>query len=144
MKLVVTIFLSVILAKSCNTQQSDEMKKANIEYQAVSRGYYLAINIQNDLLTIANKRDAPPKEYKLSDSERDALSKLFLDLKLDALSKYEGPTQKRFYDGAPIANMRVVYEGKNYETQSFDHGYPPKEIEAFVNKIVSFSNPAAE
>ncbi|OYU78991.1 MAG: hypothetical protein CFE23_16165 [Flavobacterium sp. BFFFF1] len=144
MKLVVTIFLSVILAKSCNTQQHDEMKKANIEYQAVSRGYYLAINIQNDLLTIANKRDAAPKEYKLSDSERDALSKLFLDLKLDALSTYEGPTQKRFYDGAPIANMRVVYEGKTYETQSFDHGYPPKEIEAFVNKIVSFSNPAAE
>jgi hypothetical protein len=37
------------------------------------------------------------------------------------------PTEKRFYDGAAIANLKIIYKGVN-ETPSFDHGSPPYEI----------------
>jgi len=55
---------------------------------------------------------------------------------LDSLSTFKDPTQKRFYDGAPIANMKVTYKDKEYQALDFDHGFPPIEIEKLVNKIV--------
>ena len=37
-----------------------------------------------------------------------------------------------------MANVRIVYKGKIYESQTFDHDIPPLEIKKFVEKIVSF------
>jgi hypothetical protein len=53
------------------------------------------------------------------------------------LSTYKDPTQKRVYDGAAIAELIINYKEKEYQTKNFDHGYPPVEIEKFVNKLVS-------
>ena len=140
MKLFAMVFLTLVLAKGCDRQLSDEMKKATIEYQATSRGYYLNINIQDEKLTMTRKRDGETKEYTLTNQDWKELANLYKTVDLDKLSEYKDPTQKRFYDGAAIANLRVVYEGKTYETKGFDHGNPPVEIAAFVNKIVSFSD----
>jgi hypothetical protein len=60
-------------------------------------------------------------------------------MELDSLPKLKAPTEKRFYDGAPIANFKITFQDKTYETPSFDHGFPPKEIKKFVNKINSFA-----
>jgi len=116
------------------------MKKATIEYQAISRGYYLNINIQDEKLTMTRQRDGETKEYTLTNQDWKDLADLYKKVDVDKLSTYKDPTQKRFYDGAAIANLRVVYEGKTYETVGFDHGNPPVEIAEFVNKIVSFSD----
>jgi hypothetical protein len=58
---------------------------------------------------------------------------------LEELPKLKYPTQKRFYDGAAIANLKIRYQDKDYETVDFDHGFPPAEIEKIVNKIVSLA-----
>jgi hypothetical protein len=60
-------------------------------------------------------------------------------MKLDSLPKLKAPTEKRFYDGAAIANFKITFKDSTYETTSFDHGFPPKEIKKFVNKINSFA-----
>jgi hypothetical protein len=60
----------------------------------------------------------------------------FETIALDSLATYKDPTQKRFYDGAAIANLKVTYKEKEYQTLDFDHGFPPVEIEKLVNKIV--------
>ena len=65
----------------------------------------------------------------------------FQAINLDEIQNLKSPTEKRFYDGAAIGTLRITYEGKLYETQAFDHGNPPLEIEKFVNKIVSFATP---
>jgi hypothetical protein len=57
-------------------------------------------------------------------------------LDLEKLSTYEGPTQKRLYDGAAIANLKVTYKEKQYNSASFDHGNPPVEIEDFIKKVL--------
>jgi hypothetical protein len=59
-------------------------------------------------------------------------------LDLDLLSQLKAPTEKRLFDGAAIANLKITKQGKTFESQSFDHGYPPAEIEKVVNKMLSF------
>ena len=140
MKIVTMIFLTLFLAKGCDRQLSDEMKKSTIEYQAISRGFYLNINIQDERLKMTRQRDGETKEYELSNQDWIDLANLYKKIQLEKLPTYKDPTQKRFYDGAAIANLRVIYEGKTYETIGFDHGNPPVEIAEFVNKIVSFSD----
>lgn len=139
MKIFAMVFLTLFLAKGCDAELRKEMKKSTIEYQATSRGFYLNINIQDEKLTMTRKRDGETKEYTLTNQDWKDLANLYKKVELDKLSSYKDPTQKRFYDGAAIANLRVVYEGKTYQTIGFDHGNPPIEIEEFVNKIVSFS-----
>lgn len=139
MKIFTMIFLTLFLAKGCDRQLSEEMKKSTIEYQATSRGFYLNINIQDETLSMTKNRDDKAKQYSLTAKDWKELANLYKKINIEKLSTYKDPTQKRFYDGAAIANLRVVYEGKTYETVGFDHGNPPLEIAEFVNKIVSFS-----
>lgn len=139
MKIFAMIFLTLFLAKGCDAELKKEMKEANIEYQATSRGFYLNINIQDEKLFMTRQRDGETKEYKLKNQDWKDLANLYKKIDIKKLSTYKDPTQKRFYDGAAIANLIVVYEGKTYQTIGFDHGNPPVEIEEFVNKIVSLS-----
>ena len=138
MKVVTLIFLSIFLSRSCNKELNDEMKNTTIEYQALSRGYFLNISIHDEELSIIDKQGGKSSDYKLSKSDWKELANLYKVINLKKLSDYKAPTEKRFYDGAAIANLRIIYDGKIYETQAFDHGTPPIEIEKFVNKIVSF------
>ena len=55
------------------------------------------------------------------------------------LKLLKDPTQKRFYDGATIAKFRLVENEEIFETKDFDGGYPPKEIEQIVNKILEIA-----
>lgn len=139
MKVTALIFLSIILSKSCNKELNGEMEKTTIEYQALSRGYFLNITICNEEVAIIDKRDGKPRINQLSKKEWKELADLYKVINLKKLSEYKPPTEKRFYDGAAIANLRIIYDGKTYESQAFDHGAPPIEIEKFVNKIVSFA-----
>lgn len=141
MKVVAMIFLSIFLSKSCNKELNDEMKKTTIEYQALSRGYFLNITIHDEDLSIINKQNGKSSDYKLSKKDWKELADLYKVINLKKLPEYKAPTEKRFYDGAAIANLRIIYDGKTYESQAFDHGTPPVEIEKFVNKIVSFAKP---
>jgi tripartite-type tricarboxylate transporter receptor subunit TctC len=52
--------------------------------------------------------------------------------------KMQGEPRRFFADGAAIANLKITKQGKTFESQSFDHGYPPVEIEKVVNKMLSF------
>jgi hypothetical protein len=115
------------------------MKNTAIDYQALSRGYFLNITIQDDKLSIIDKRDAKPREYKLTKNDWKELANLYKFVKVEKLPTFKAPTEKRFYDGAAIATLRITYEGKTYETEAFDHGNPPLEIQKFVDKIVSFA-----
>ena len=138
MKTITMIFLSLFLTKDCSQKEKEEMKKATIEYQAISRGSYVNIQIQNETLSIVRKREEKAKSYHLAKEDFKELTDLFVKIDLNQLENYKGPEEKRFYDGAAMANVRIVYEGKVYQSQTFDHDSPPVEIAAFVNKIVSF------
>ena len=141
MKLFTMIFLSIFLGKSCSSQTKNDLKTAVVEYTANTRGFYQKISIQNQMVTVTNDRRGgeKPVATTISDADWKELVGYFESIQLDSLATLKAPTEKRFYDGAAIANLKIVYKDKNYETAAFDHGYPPEGIKKLVDKINSFA-----
>lgn len=146
---VVVLFFAIV---GCNNQKKvvendsktksevNEYKVPKIEYEASSRGFYEKIIIENQMVSVVNERDGKDngETVKISDDVNKELSSYLNSVQLDQLATYKDPTQKRFYDGAAIANLKITVDGVEYKTVDFDHGNPPVEIEKLVNKIVSF------
>jgi hypothetical protein len=61
----------------------------------------------------------------------------FNKVDLENLPNLKPPTQKRLYDGAAIAELKITFKGKTFETKSFDHGNPPMEIQKVVEIVNS-------
>lgn len=141
MKTISLILLTLFLGKSCTNQSQKDITNTVIQYTSDTRGYHLKIIIVNQKATISQGvgTDNPSEEIAISDSDWKEMISEFQKINLDEMPNLKDPTQKRFYDGAAIANLKIRYQDKNYETVSFDHGFPPAAIEKFVNKIVSLA-----
>lgn len=141
MKILSILFLTIFLGKGCEAQKKQDIETAVIEYVANTRGSYQKITVKNQMVTVSKDRSGNDKSVptKISDADWKELVEYFKTVKLDSLAKLKAPTEKRFYDGAAIANLKVTYKDKDYETTGFDHGFPPKEIKKFVNKITSLA-----
>lgn len=141
MKLFTMILLSIFLGKSCTCQTKNDLKTAVLEYTANTRGFYQKITIENQMVTVSKDRDGndKPVATKISDKDWKELIGYFETMELDTLPTLKAPTQKRFHDGAAIADLKVTYKDKTYQTEAFDHGYPPGAIKKLVTKINSFA-----
>ncbi|MDI6032397.1 hypothetical protein QLS91_04860 [Flavobacterium sp. LB2P84] len=141
MKILSLLFLTIFLGNGCDSAKAQDIETAVIEYTANTRGFYQKITVKNQMLTISKDRDGNDKAVptKISDADWKELVDCFKKVELDSLSKLKAPTEKRFYDGAAIANFKITFKDKTYETTSFDHGFPPKEIKKFVNTITSLA-----
>jgi hypothetical protein len=141
MKLFTVIILSLFLGKSCEGQTKNDLKTAVLEYTANTRGFYQKITIQNQMVSISKDRSGndQPVSTKISDKDWEELVDYFDSVELDSLATLKAPTEKRFYDGAAIANLKVTHKDKTYQTEAFDHGYPPVIIKKLVDKINSFA-----
>lgn len=131
------MFLTLFLGKGCDDQQKQDIDTAVIEYVANSRGFYQKITVEKQTVTVSSDRSGREKTVptKISDVDWKELVNCFKKVELDSLAKLKAPTEKRFYDGAAIANLKITYKDTVYETTSFDHCFPPKEIKKFVNRI---------
>jgi hypothetical protein len=152
MKKLALLVVSIFGFIGCNNQkiavendlktnsEVKEYKVPKIEYEANTRGFYEKITIENQMVSVIYDRDAykggEPKQ--ISDDVNKELNSYLNAIKLDQLAKFKDPTQKRFYDGAAIANLKITVDGIEYKTVDFDHGNPPVEIEKLVNRVVSF------
>ena len=141
MKLFAMIFLSLFLGKSCGGQTKNDLKTAVLEYTANTRGFYQKIQIYDQKVTISKDRSGNdlPEAMKISDKDWKELVAYFETINLDSLPTLKAPTEKRFHDGAAIADLKVVYKDKTYQTEAFDHGYPPEAIKKLITKINSFA-----
>lgn len=117
------------------------MKTAVLEYTANTRGFYQKITIQDQIVSISKDRNdtESPVTRKISDKDWKELVSYFETIDLDSLPTLKAPTQKRFHDGAAIADLKVTYKDKAYQTEAFDHGIPPEKIKKLVDKINSFA-----
>ncbi|WP_367756060.1 hypothetical protein [Flavobacterium sp. WC2430] len=141
MKILSLLFLTLFLGKGCEGDKKQDIETAVIEYVANTRGFYQKITIEKQMVSISNDRSGKEKiePTKISDADWKILIDLFQDLNLDEIKDLKSPTEKRLYDGAAIANIKITYKGITYESPSFDHGFPPYEIKKLVNKINSFA-----
>jgi hypothetical protein len=140
MKAITMIILTLFLGKGCSQETKNDLANSTIQYVANTRGFYQKITIKNQEVFISNDRneEGDGTASKIADKDWKELVGYFETIELDSIPNLKDPTQKRFYDGAAIANLKITYKEKEYETVAFDHGFPPLEIEKLVTKIVSF------
>ena len=81
--------------------------------------------------------------YSCKPTDWDELEKLLKSISPENLGKLKAPTDKRLYDGAAHATLSILLGDVVMITPSFDHGHPPKEIEALVNKVLSIKENSA-
>jgi hypothetical protein len=139
MKIVTLLFLTLMLGKNCQSQNNLDLSTAKIEYTANSRGLYNNTVVENKTVSVTKTRDGKPVSNSLTDAELNTLISEFQKVNLEEIPSLKAPTQKRFHDGAAMANLKITYKGKTYESQTFDNGFPPEKIKNLVNTILSFS-----
>lgn len=137
MKILSLLFLTIFLGKGCDTEKKQDLETTVIEYVANTRGFYKKIHVQNQMVTVSKDRrgDDNPTPIKIADADWQKIIEAFQKVDLDELPNLEAPSKKRFYDGAAIANLKITYKDKTYESSSFDHGNPPSEIKKLVTII---------
>ena len=127
-------------AKVVNTDSNLEEQVLNLPvvvYQENTRGFYREIVIREGKIFVVTARGAKPAFWELKKEDYKKLLGLYQNIDLKGLSSLKDPTQKRFYDGAPIATLSFTNEKVTYTSSEFDGGFPPKEIEAFVNELIA-------
>ncbi|MEZ0180911.1 hypothetical protein AB9T89_01605 [Flavobacterium oncorhynchi] len=139
MRILSLLLLTIFIGTSCSSQKNADMTKTQLEYTAVSRGIYKKIIIQNKTATVTNGRNAEAVEVKIDEAKWKQIAAEFSKINLENIPNLKAPTEKRFYDGAAIGNLKVTQNQKTYETKGFDNGFPPKEIEKLVNLLVDFA-----
>jgi len=141
MKIISLIFLTIFLGRSCDNEQKADIESAVVEYTANTRGFYQKIVVQNQSISVYRdrKETALPVTEKISAADWKELVTMFQEIDLEGLQSLKAPSEKRYYDGAAIGNLKVDYKEKTYQTDGFDHGTPPLEIARFVTKITSLA-----
>ena len=139
MRIVSILSVLVFVLGSCNSQKnaigtSIEMKDIEIQYEANTRGFYNKLVLKNATISSTNDRDGKenPIVQKVTDVDWSALNDEINIVDLENLPNLKAPTEKRFYDGAAIANLKIIYKGNTYQTSDFDHGFPPMQIKRVV------------
>ena len=132
------IFIFVIIS-SCKSQKINDFSTSSITYTAQSRGVYLSVWMENQKVWIIKGRNEKPYEVRVTAQEMKQLERVFSELNLEKIPSLKAPTAKRLFDGAAIANLVISAGGKAYISKSFDHGFPPKDLEKIITLLVSYS-----
>ena len=130
---------TLIKASLNTTLQITQDSDYTFDYLAVSRGIFNHIVINNSTISVQKNRDSKPITKACSKADWDKLMSLLKTIDAENLSKLEAPSKAHQYDGAAIAHLKIVSDNVTYETESFDHGNPPKAIASFVKEILSLS-----
>lgn len=138
------LFISLFLmSEECNQPKNSaqqDLKNMKVNYQAITRGFFKQITFEEAFMTYSEDPNLQSIDtFKLVDADWKAILRLLNKLDLDNLETLVAPTDKRLYDGAAHANIIVNDAKKEFTSASFDEGYPPKQIEELVNKMLSIS-----
>jgi hypothetical protein len=139
--LILSTLILTVLACSGSKKFSKDGGVPIIFYEANTRGFFLAIKVENQVIYTSNERDF--KEYsnkiEISDTDWKEISALAKAVDLEKVKDLKWPTEKRYYDGAAFANIIFESKGVKYPANGFDHGFPPAEIEKLVTKITKLA-----
>lgn len=138
MKFLLILLSLTIAQKSCN-QSKINQEVISIEYTAASRGFYKQVLINKANVLVSNKRNEEPIKQNYNADIWEKIIKVLNKVDVKTISNLEAPSKAFQYDGAAITRLKIIYDGKTYETPPFDHGNPPKEIEEVVKEILSIS-----
>lgn len=145
-KILPLLLFALIIFTACKTGSASATADStgagtSFEYEAMTRGSFKKVIVTRDSVVTIMDRDM--KEVitkKLSSADWNALLKDTKTIDLANILNLKSPTNKRQYDGALIGSLKVIKGGTTYQSSGFDHGAPPVEIEALVNRIIAVSD----
>ena len=145
MKIISLLATILFVCTSCNSKKvavastNENYETLVIQYEANTRGFYQKLIVQNRTISSTDDRNGEnnPIIQKISDVDWNVLISEFNKIDLENLPNLKAPTEKRFYDGAAIAGLKITFKGKTFETTNFDHGFPPMEIQKLVEIVNS-------
>jgi heat shock protein HslJ len=124
-----TIKKSAIVKNNYGTQ---------ITYQITSRGQFENIQISKNEILVAKDRSLNVRrQYICEQQDWEALNSMIEATNLEIIPKLESPSNKHSTDAALSATFAIQVGDVEYRTVAFDHGNPPEEIKALVNKVLS-------
>ncbi|WP_418602296.1 hypothetical protein [Hwangdonia sp.] len=133
------LILSLVFVDNSCTQSKINQDAITLEYTTQTRGAYKCIVINKKQVSTVNKHGAKPDIKTCSETDWNQLMKTLKTVDVKNIPNLKAPSEDRFFDGAAIANLKITYNGKVYESQSFDHGNPPKQIAALVKEMLSIT-----
>ena len=133
----------ILVKASKYSKEKVALSNPVIIYKAISRGSFDYIKISGTKVSVSTDRNLKSfSDYKCTEEDQEKLAELLSNLKLNDITQLEAPTDKRLFDGAPIATLTILKDKEKFTTPSFDHGHPPNEIKALVNKVLSIKENA--
>ncbi|WP_175455540.1 META domain-containing protein [Winogradskyella thalassocola] len=117
---------------------TNDTYKTAVKYQASTRGSFDFILIAKQKMSISEDQSLQNiKNYTIDTTEWEELKRLIDAADLEGLSELIPPSHNHQHDGAAHATLSLQIGDLEYMTPTFDHGNPPKAIEALVNKVLS-------
>ncbi|GAB2637339.1 hypothetical protein GCM10027035_33810 [Emticicia sediminis] len=108
-------------------------KIASITLNESTRGFRREIIITEKEYVLAE--NSIISKRKLSAEDWKEIMKICAKIKLEELPNFKSPSQKRANDAALQANIEVLTGRRKYQSSTFDHDNPPKELVKLVNKL---------
>lgn len=112
----------------------------SIEYKAFSRGYFMAVSVDENRIKKYN--DHTLKEFDSKKcSKKDWTSVLLcLDkITLEKIAELPAPSNKSSLDRKAQAQLKITSGKEIYTSANFDHGNPPEELKLLVDTILALT-----
>ncbi|MBD0823554.1 hypothetical protein [Aestuariibaculum marinum] len=138
MKLFLVI-LSVILNLNGCKDSNIIQEAISIEYSAISRGTYKNIIINKKEISFQKNRASKALIKPCSDKKWSTIYNILKTIDIPDIPNLKAPSDKRMFDAAAIAKLKITYQDSIYQSQPFDHGNPPEEIAQLVKEILSLT-----
>ncbi|GGI56137.1 hypothetical protein [Winogradskyella haliclonae] len=166
MKFLFSLVTLVFLTGSCNSQKeattnskassaasvaekqmiSDKQKTIGqnydvaVIYEARSRGFAKYAYISKAKVMLSEDRSLQKMDNYVCDTKDwEDIEQLLDAIERKTFQNLKAPTDKRLYDGAAHTTLSIKQGDVVYMTPTFDEGFPPKEIEKLVNKVLAIA-----
>lgn len=133
---------------SCETMKNTNKKSSHGEVEKISlrktgmvNSTVLEITESEKVFIVQNRgSDEDNYSFKTNESEWKQLNKMLAAIDLNQIDSWEAPTQERFHDGARAVQITISMDSQEFNSQSFDEGKPPAELNELYNYLVSLEN----
>lgn len=128
---IVCVLLFFLLINSCNSQNKADI--ITISYKAITRGGSIEINATSELITYKDLENK--KQLKPTSGDWKNLINLIEEINLSEMENFNPPSEDRYVDAALQATISITVSETTYNSQTFDHGNPPKELKEIIDKL---------
>lgn len=127
--------LILLFASLTSCQSQDKKDTISLNYNAQTRGFQLAIQLENNLLEVTKNNET--HQIELTDIQLNEVVEMVKKIDFD-LIKSNVSIDDLAVDKAIKGEFELNFNGKLYAFE-FDHNNAPENIQELLNKLQSFA-----